>query len=83
LSRDGSIVATSYVKSRHPNYREGLAIYSRIEKRWKLYDGGDFGFVWAVSLSPDGSTLAFKAEPHWSQPKQLLLLDRRTGGITF
>src|SRR5262245_50288505 len=62
LSRDGSIVATSYVKGQHPNYHEGLAIYSRIEKRWQLYDIGDFHFVWAVSLSPDGSTLAFKAE---------------------
>jgi Tol biopolymer transport system component len=82
LSRDGSIVATSYVKSPYPNYHEGLAIYSRIEKRWTQYDGDDFSFVWAVTFSPDGSTVALKAERHWSQPKQLLLLNLRDGAIT-
>lgn len=75
LSRDGTVVATSYVKSPYPNYREGIATYSLVDKQWKQYSGGDFRYVWAMTLSPDGSTLAFKAERHWSQPRQLLLLD--------
>ena len=82
LSRNGAIVATSYVKSRHPNYREGIALYSFVDKAWKQYSGDDFHYVWAVSVSPDGSTLAFKAERHWSQPRQLLLLDLRTEATT-
>ena len=82
LSRDGTLVATSYVKSPYPRYREGIAIYSLATRRWTLYDGGDFHYVWATALSPDGSTVAFKAERHWSQPRQLLILDLQTGDTT-
>ena len=35
LSRDGTLVATSYVKSPYPHYREGIATYSLIDKQWK------------------------------------------------
>jgi Tol biopolymer transport system component len=83
LSRDGTSIATSYVKNPYPHYREGIAIYSLVDKHWTEYSGGDFHYVWAVSLSPDGSTLAFKAERHWSQPWRLLLLDLRTGVTTI
>lgn len=83
LSRDGSVIATSYVKSPYPHYREGIAVYSLVDKHWTQYSGGDFHYVWAVSLSPDGSALAFKAARHWSQPWQLLLLNLRTGMMTI
>ena len=83
LSRDGTFIATSYVKSPHPHYREGIAIYSLVDKRWTQYSGGDFHYVWATSLSPDGSRLAFKVARHWSQPSQLLLLDLRTAVTTI
>ena len=79
LSRDGTLVATSYVRSRYPDYREGIATYSLIDKQWRQYDRGDFRYVWAITISPDGSTLAFKAERHWNQPRQLFLLNLNTG----
>jgi hypothetical protein len=96
LSRDGTLVATSYVKSPYPRYREGIATYSLVDRQWKQYDFGDFTYVWATAISPDGSTLAVKAERHWSQPndqlrcdeltvtssRQLLLLDLKTGHAT-
>jgi Tol biopolymer transport system component len=81
LSRDGTLVATSYVKSPYPHYREGIATYSLIDKKWTEYGGGDFRCVWAITISPDGSTLAFKAERHWNQPRQLLLLNLDTGDM--
>jgi Tol biopolymer transport system component len=82
LSRDGAFVATSYVKSPYPDYREGIATDSLTENQWKHYSGGDYRYVWAMTLSPDGSMLAFKAERDWSQPRQLLLLDLSTGVTT-
>lgn len=82
LSRDGTLVATSYVKSPYPHYREGIATYSLVDNQWKEYSGGDYHLVWAVSLSPDGTTLAFKAERNWEQPRQLLQLDLKTGDTT-
>jgi dipeptidyl aminopeptidase/acylaminoacyl peptidase len=82
LSRDAALVATSYVKSRSPDYREGIATYSLIDRRWTQYDTGDFHFVLSTSLSPDRATLAFEVERHWSQPQQLLLLDLKTGHTT-
>jgi Tol biopolymer transport system component len=82
LSRDGTIVATSYVKSPYPHYREGIATYSLVDRQWKQYDFGDFTNVWTIAISPDGSTLAFEAERHWSQPRQLLLLNLKTGDAT-
>ncbi len=84
LSRDGTLVATSYVKSPHPRYREGIATYSLVDRQWKTYDGGDFVRVWAVTISPDGSTLAFKAERERErmEPRPLLLLlDLKTGDM--
>ena len=76
LSRDGTFIATSYVKSPYPHYREGIATYSLDAKQWKQYDGGDFQWVWAITISPDGSTLAFKVQRHGSDVPQLLLLDQ-------
>ena len=82
LSRDGTLVATSYVKSPHPLYREGIATYSLVDRRWKQYNGGDYTYVWAITISPDGSTLAFKAERDRTHRPQLLLLDLKTGDTT-
>jgi hypothetical protein len=82
LSRDGTIVATSYVKSPYPNYLEGVATYSLVDKQWKQYSVGDFPYVWAVTLSPDGARLAFKAQRDWPHQTQLLLLDLNTGVTT-
>jgi hypothetical protein len=80
LSRDGTLVATSYVKSPYPHYREGIATYSLVDKRWRQYDGGDFAYVWATTISPDGSALAFKAtRDSWPPRQLLLLLDLKTG----
>jgi Tol biopolymer transport system component len=48
------------------------------------YSDVDFDYVWAITLSPDGSTLAFKAQRP-SDPLrpsvQLLLLDLHTGNV--
>lgn len=81
LSRDGTLVATSYVKSPHPHYREGIATYSLIDRQWKHYSGGDFHYVWAITISPDRSLVAFKAERGWKQPRQLVLLNLNTGDM--
>lgn len=82
LSRDGTLVATSYVKSPHPHYREGIATYSLANRQWNQYSGGDYTFVWAITISPDGSTLTFKAERHSTHRPQLLLLNLKTGDTT-
>jgi Tol biopolymer transport system component len=84
LSRDGTLVATSYVKSPYPYYREGIATYSLIDKQWKQYSGVDFDQVWAITISPDGSTLAFKGQRQSNPLRptvQLLLLDLLTGDM--
>ena len=80
LSRDGTLIATSYVKSPHPNYQEGIATYSLVDNQWRQYGGGNFQYVWATTISPDGSKLAFKATRQSSPLSQLLLLlDLNTG----
>ncbi len=53
-----------------------------VDRQWKQYSGGDFTFVWAITVSPDGSTLAFKAERDRTHRPQLLLLDLKTGDTT-
>ena len=95
LARDGRLVATSYVKTPYPHYREGIATYSLTDKRWRQYSVGDFTYVWAITISPDSSTLAFKADSDWQQrdgtrkddcaidfSRQLFLLDLNTGDMS-
>jgi Tol biopolymer transport system component len=35
-----------------------------------------------ITIAPDGSTLAFNAERNWDQPRQLLLLNLKTGDMS-
>ena len=67
------------MKSPYPHYREAIAVWFIAEKQWKRYDVGDVEYIWAITVSPDASTLAFKVERDWSEPRQLLLLDLTTG----
>ncbi len=73
LSRDGQLIATSYVRSLLPNYREGIAVYSVASKMWATY--GEFDSVLAVSFSPDGSQLAVRVD---SSPSKLVVLNLQT-----
>ncbi len=73
LSRDGQLVATSYVRSFLPNYREGIAVYSVQSRMWATY--GEFDSVLAVSFSPDGSQIAVRVD---SSPSKLVVLNLQT-----
>jgi len=76
LSLDGRYLATAYMRSPYPNYREGIAIYSIREKTWRCIE--DLHTVWAISFSPNGSKLAVIADADSSSPTSLLLIDLKS-----
>ena len=81
LARNGDLVATSYVKTPYPHYREGIAVYSLASGTWNTYEGADFHYVWSTALAPDSTAIACTIEWDWSEPRQLVLVARETGRV--
>ena len=75
ISRDGKLVACIRLKSANPQ-RAAAAIYSIPEKKWTEYAEAEY--IGVVSISPDGSKLAFTSAEH-QVPIRLNVVDLATG----
>lgn len=73
LSQDGRVVASARLK---PEGRETIATYVVSEKKWTEY--AEVYNLWSVSISADGTKLAFVSEEKGKGPL-LQVLDTRTG----
>ena len=75
ISRDGKLVACIRLKSDSPQ-RAAAAIYSIPEKKWTEYAEAEY--IAAVSISPDGSKLAFTTAER-QVPERFHVVDLVTG----
>jgi Tol biopolymer transport system component len=73
LSQDGRVVASARLKTEG---RETIATYVISEKKWTEY--ADVYNLWSVSISADGSRLAFVSDEK-GKGSLLQVLDTRTG----
>lgn len=73
LSRNGKLIGSARLKE---GGRETIATFSLAEKKWVEYR--EVYYVWSVSISADGSKLAFVSEEKGGSPL-LQVLDTKTG----
>jgi hypothetical protein len=73
----GFVVAEDDTRARLVRF--ALGIYSTSEHRWKTY--GDFDLLTATAFSPDGKQVAFTADVHGRDNRELSIIDLETGKI--
>jgi Tol biopolymer transport system component len=84
IGRDGNLVASGFPvandQGRRWKVRCALALYSRVDKKWRTY--GEFAQVLTTAISPEASQIAFIAEEKDSESRWIQVLDADTGHIT-